>query len=75
MATKRKPGRPPKRADQLKTDSLLVRLEPDEKKAFRDAAEIAGVDLSTWARERLRRSAVGELEQARRPIAFLMEKE
>ena len=54
-----------------KTDALEVRLNPKEKKAFRDAANIAGLPLSAWVRERLRRSATRELEEARQPIAFL----
>jgi predicted HicB family RNase H-like nuclease len=71
MGTKRKrPGRPPKRPDQLKSKSLLVRLAPTEKRAFADAAELAGVPLSIWVRERLRREAARELGEADRPIAF-----
>jgi uncharacterized protein (DUF1778 family) len=50
---------------------LDVRLEPDEKQAFKDAADVAGLPLSTWVRERLRRSATKELEAANVPIAFL----
>lgn len=71
MSTKRRPGRPPKRSGQLKSDSMLVRLETDEKRAFCDAAILAGIDLSTWARERLRRSAIRELEEAGKLVAFL----
>lgn len=56
---------------QLKDDSLLVRLEPGEKEAFRDAGELAGIPLSAWVRERLRRVARVELEEAGRRIAFL----
>jgi hypothetical protein len=50
---------------------MLVRLGPDEKRAFVAAAYLAGIPLSIWVRERLRRVAVKELEQADRPIAFL----
>lgn len=64
-------GRPPKEADRLRSEALLVRLETTEKKAFKDAAELAGIPLSTWVRERLRQVAVRELENASRPIAFL----
>ena len=69
----RKPerGRPPKEANKLRDQPLLVRLESSEKEAFRDAAELAGVPLSTWVRERLRQIAIRELEKASRPIAFL----
>ena len=42
-----------------------------EKKAFKDAAELAGTGLSTWVRERLRIVARKELESADRSVAFL----
>ena len=42
-----------------------------EKRAFQDAAEIAGTPLSVWVRERLRRIARSELEEANRPVAFM----
>jgi hypothetical protein len=64
-------GRPPKGSEHKKGDYLDVRLEPAEKAAFRLAAEIAGLPLSTWVRERLRRVARRELEEANQPIAFL----
>lgn len=68
---KKGPGRPPKDADKLKTEALLVRLDATEKEAFKDAADVAGIPLSTWVRERLRQIAVRELENASRPIPFL----
>jgi hypothetical protein len=68
---KPKRGRPPKEADRLRSESLLVRLETTEKEAFRDAADVAGVPLSTWVRERLRQVAIRELDKASRPIPFL----
>ena len=68
---KPKRGRPPKEADKLRDKPLLVRLETGEKEAFRDAADLAGLPLSTWVRERLRQIAVRELEKAARPVAFL----
>ncbi len=64
-----KRGRPPK--GQSKKESLDVRLDPSEKEAFRAAAELAGIPVSMWVRERLRRAAVRELEDAALPIAFL----
>jgi hypothetical protein len=42
-----------------------------EKKAFRDAAERSGIPMATWMRERLRRVAIRELENADLPVAFL----
>jgi predicted HicB family RNase H-like nuclease len=69
--TNKKRGRPLKEPSRLKNEPLLVRLDATEKEAFRDAAELAGVPLSTWVRERLRQVAVRELENAARPIPFL----
>jgi hypothetical protein len=68
---KRSRGRPRKDIDKLRSEALLVRLEDAEKTAFRDAAELAGVPLSSWVRERLRQVASKELTNARLPVAFL----
>jgi len=68
---KKQRGRPPKEAERLRNEALLVRLESSEKEAFKDAADLAGIPLSTWVRERLRQVAVRELENAARPIPFL----
>ena len=68
---KKRPGRPPKSSAQRKSESLLIRLEVEEKEGFRQAATVAGIDLSTWARERLRLAAIRDLEDAGRPIPFL----
>lgn len=67
-------GRPPKRSEDRKEDYLDVRLEPAEKEAFKLAADVAGLPLSGWVRERLRRIARRELEEANKPIAFLSNK-
>ena len=66
-----KRGRPRKEGDRLKADYLDIRLGAAEKQAFRDAADLAGLDLSAWVRERLRMLARKELEAADRPVAFL----
>ena len=50
---------------------IELRLSTAEKQAFRDAAERSGIPLATWARERLRRIATRELENAELPVAFL----
>ena len=71
MKKKRGRGRPPKDASEKKGQSLLVRLDDSEKEAFKDAADLAGVPLSTWVRERLRQIAGRELGKAARPVAFL----
>ena len=60
----------PKKTIHLDTP-LIVRVERTEKDAFRQAATLAGIPLSVWVRERLRRAAVRELEEAALPIAFL----
>jgi uncharacterized protein (DUF1778 family) len=57
-----------------KSESLKIRLGPDEKQAFQDAADLAGVALSAWIRERLRKAARNELEEAGQQIAFLQHK-
>lgn len=64
-------GRPPKKANQRKADYLDIRLGPTEKQAFKDAAELAGLDLSAWVRERLRGCSRKELESAGQIVAFL----
>jgi hypothetical protein len=63
-------GGRPKKANKL-SEYLETRVEAAEKQAFKDAADLAGIPLSAWVRERLRRAAIRELEDAARPIAFL----
>ncbi len=67
----KKTGRPKKSADALKADYIEVRCEEAEKKAFKAAAEAAGLPLSGWIRERLRRAARKELQDMSMPVAFL----
>lgn len=55
----------------MKTDLLKVRVSNSEKEAFQIAADIAGITVSAWARERLRRAAVRDLQDASRPVPFL----
>lgn len=62
-------GRPQK--TNKHSENLKIRVESAEKQAFKDAADLAGIPLSVWVRERLRRVAVRELEAGARPIAFL----
>ncbi len=54
-----------------RSETLKFRLEPAEKEAFQQAAELAGIPLSIWIRERLRRAARIELADAGRQVAFL----
>lgn len=67
----KKMGRPKKQPDAVKADYIEVRCEESEKKAFRAAADAAGLPLSGWIRERLRRVARKELEDMNMPVAFL----
>lgn len=55
----------------MKTELLKARATKLEKKAFQDAAELAGLPLSAWVRERLRRAARIELEDAGKDIPFV----
>ena len=50
---------------------MQIRVNAAEKRAFTAAAELDGKDLSEWVRDRLRRLAKQELEQAGKPVAFL----
>jgi uncharacterized protein (DUF1778 family) len=54
-----------------KSEAILLRLEPEEKEAFQQAADLAGLNLSAWVRERLRRAARIELEDAGKQAPFL----
>ena len=71
-ARKTRRGRPPKGSGNIKGIRLDMRLDEGEKQAFRDAAELAGLDLSAWIRERLRTVARQELESVGWPVAFLV---
>ena len=66
-----KTGRPKKKPDAVKTEYIEIRCEQSEKDAFRAAAEAAGLPLSGWIRQRLRRDARKELEDLDLPVAFL----
>lgn len=69
MAKKR--GRPVGPSGKAKADKIEVRMEPAEKAAFQTAADLSGLSLSSWVRERLRRVARTELEDAGKPVPFL----
>ncbi len=65
----KKRGRP--RKPNVREEYLEVRLDSREKQAFKEAADLAGVALSAWVRERLRLMARKELEEIGRSVAFL----
>ena len=68
---KKRRGRPPLSSDRAKGEYLDVRLETAEKEAFKNAAALAGVPLATWVRERLRKIARRELDEANQPVPFI----
>lgn len=67
----KKRGRPKSGRTDLKEGYLDLRVAPDEKLAFKNAASLAGVPLSMWVRERLRRAARRELEEAGQQVPFV----
>lgn len=54
-----------------KREFLQVRVDDTEKQAFANAAELAGIAMSAWVRERLRQCAARELEAASQSVPFL----
>jgi uncharacterized protein (DUF1778 family) len=64
-------GRPRKQLNARQAEYIEVRCGEAEKEAFRAAAEAAGLPLSGWIRERLRKAARKELEDIDKPVAFL----
>ncbi len=55
----------------MKTELLQLRLNSDEKASFQKAADLAGVALSGWVRERLRKAARLELQDAGQKVPFI----
>lgn len=54
-----------------KNQSIVIRVSSLEKEGFERAAEIAGIGLSAWARQRLRTAAIKELQNIGEQIVFL----
>ena len=72
MATKRRQRGRPTLPDALKkSQAHLLRMGAVEKRDFEEAAEIAGISLSAWIRERLRAAAARELQAVGRAVRFL----
>jgi len=61
-----------KRSRSRKVVPLNIRVSDAEKKTFARAAEVAGVPLSSWIRERLRGAAIRELDNVREVAEFLI---
>jgi len=74
MAKKKSRGRPKLRPEKAKTYAMQVRMEQAERAGFESAADLAGLPLSAWVRERLRLAARDELTQAGREIPFMASK-
>jgi len=54
-----------------KSQIVQIRLTETEKDGFTQAANLAGISLSSWVRERLRLAAIKELENAGQKIPFI----
>lgn len=67
-------GRPPKGSGATKGTRLDMRVDDAEKEGFRAAAELSGLDMSAWIRERLRQAAWKELEKAGQAVPFIKQK-
>jgi hypothetical protein len=54
-----------------KDTQILIKLSETEKEGFKKAAEIAGIGLSAWARQKLRSAAIKDLQEVGEKIPFL----
>ncbi len=54
-----------------KPEIVQIRVSDEEKQSFQLAADLAGISLSSWVRERLRLAAIRDLESAGRKIPFV----
>ncbi len=61
--------------DDGKGETVQIRVSTAEKDGFVKAAELAGIPLSAWVRERLRRAARVELESSGLSIPFVKQPE
>lgn len=64
-------GRPPKPLARRKQGFIKIRVESAEQEAFQKAADIVGIPLSAWVRERLRGASIRELEEIGLRAPFL----
>jgi uncharacterized protein (DUF1778 family) len=67
----KKTGRPKKHPEAVKTEYIEIRCEESEKQSFRDAADAAGMPMSGWMRDRLRKASRKELEDVGKAVPFL----
>jgi|KBSMisStandDraft_5_1062788.scaffolds.fasta_scaffold494831_2 uncharacterized protein (DUF1778 family) len=54
-----------------KTETIKIRLSREEKQTFEEVAGLSGIAVSAWMRDRLRRAARRELQDANQPVPFL----
>lgn len=54
-----------------KDTQILIKLSETERESFRRAADIAGIGLSAWARQKLRSAAIKELQEVGETATFL----
>ena len=50
---------------------IQIRVTEEEKQGFQLAADLSGISLSSWVRERLRLAAIRDLENAGQKIPFV----
>lgn len=55
----------------MKDHAVQIRVSSEERLAFNQAAQLSGIPLSSWVRERLRLAAIRELENAGQKIPFV----
>jgi predicted HicB family RNase H-like nuclease len=68
-----KAGRPKKTEENKQSEIIPIRVTQSEKAAFQLCADLAGISLSSWVRERLRLASIRELEGAGRRVPFVDE--
>lgn len=54
-----------------KEQSIMIRVSQLEKEGFARAAEISGIGLSAWARQKLRSAAIKDLQDVGMKIPFI----
>jgi hypothetical protein len=54
-----------------KDTQILIKVSEDEREGFRRAADIAGIGVSAWARQKLRAAAVQELQTVGENAPFI----
>lgn len=55
----------------MKKTTIQVRVSEEEKTAFSESANISGIKLASWVRERLRLAATKDLAMAGKRPEFL----